>query len=294
MHEEMELGGDIKTAKGGGDFVIGTGMEDSDDEAAGVDPELTPMPTNLESSRKFLDMLAKVIVYWFLFSIVACIAMWITGFVENKDVLWGIIILNAVTSGVGAFAIYQYGVIQDMIDEFKRQNDIYSGELTDLAENRDKLKGEVAELNDDVDEMQRSAADLEKQVEAFGPLLEQLGIIAKDSEELAGIIDETNQIFSDTKRAMLQNERASLLNTYYQVCYLDRSDGMSAREYERFLGMLSEKHRAMFTKRGTFEDLAGEDGIMDANEFQVVLEHVLKDVEETLTIELGGSADPSL
>ena len=60
-----------------------------------------------------------------------------------------------------------------------------------------------------------------------------------DDEKLNDILDETENQYNDLLILTSQCERASLLSIYYQVCTLDRNEGLTKREYNQFLAILN-------------------------------------------------------
>ena len=56
--------------------------------------------------------------------------------------------------------------------------------------------------------------------------------------------------------------------------------GLSKREYNRFKGRLDRETRERFEKHGSFESLAGSDGVIDLAEFSDLMEQILLDMEE--------------
>ena len=58
------------------------------------------------------------------------------------------------------------------------------------------------------------------------------------------------------------------------------SSGLSKREYNRFKGRLDKETRERFEKYGSFESLAGVDGVIDLAEFSDLMEQILLDMEE--------------
>merc|ERR1712083_823486 len=116
----------------------------------------------------------------------------------------------------------------------------------------------------------------------FEGLVEELKNIAGDNEDILALLDNTNKICNDMRKVVLENERAHLLSTFYECAFRDDDNRMDKKEYERFLGRLSKKQREKFESLGTFEKLAGEDGHIDLQEFQDMLENVLREVDELL------------
>lgn len=200
-----------------------------------------------------------------------------------------LVVLPLIFGGVlCAWGTFKFGVIMDQINRFKEENNKYESELGVLRATKDKLAGEVEGLQSTVNELQQDASELENQLDQFEELRKQLEDIAADNEELNRMLEDTNNMFNDMRETVLQNERAHLLNFFYECALKDGDEGMSKREYRRFLGRLSQKQREKFEEQGTFEELAGDDNQIDLREFQGILEKVLSDVDELLKAEFQG------
>merc|ERR1712013_336447 len=81
-------------------------------------------------------------------------------------------------------------------------------------------------------------------------------------------INDVNEMYSSMKNTILSNTRAGIFSAYYNAALMDESEGMSEREYRRFLARLDKKTRGIFQSFGSFESIAGEDELIDLNEFQ--------------------------
>merc|ERR1712142_1070274 len=72
----------------------------------------------------------------------AILGMYIAGFVseELKDLMiWCILGTSLISSLLGAWAVYKYGVIQDQIDRLKEENSKYEKEIEELGNTRKQL-----------------------------------------------------------------------------------------------------------------------------------------------------------
>lgn len=164
---------------------------------------------------------------------------------------------------------------------------VWSEEINQLGETRKKLGSEVSDLQNTVHNLEHDAKELDEEAKEFEGLVEELKDIAGENEDILALLDNTNKIFNDMRKVVLENERAHLLSTFYECAFRDDDNRMDKQEYERFLGRLSRKQRDNFEKQGTFEDIAGEDGHIDLAEFQDILETVLREVDELLKDEFS-------
>merc|ERR1712228_691553 len=170
---------------------------------------------------------------------------YVTGFaaVQFKDIMiWSILGTSLISSLLGAWAVYKYGVIQDQIDRLKKE---------------------------------------------FEGLVDELRNIAGDNQDILALLDNTNKIFNDMRKVVLENERAHLLSTFYECAFRDDDNRMDEDEYKRFLGRLSVRQRDKFKALGDFKTLAGDDDHIDLQEFQDMLEEVLTEVDELLKQEFA-------
>merc|ERR1711933_377744 len=161
------------------------------------------------------------------------------------------------------------------------------GEIGAFTTPRKKLGNEVNELQTTVHDLEHDAKELDEETKEFEGLVEELRNIAGDNQDILALLDNTNKIFNDIRKVVLENERAHLLSTFYECAFRDDDNRMGESEYRRFLGRLSKRQRDNFEKQGTFEDIAGDDDAIDLNEFQDMLEEVLTEVDELLKQEFA-------
>ena len=143
------------------------------------------------------------------------------------------------------------------------------------------MKGHVDDLNGQVEELQRNADELEEQAKQFDGLIHALEEVAGDNEDILKIVDDTNDIFSDMRRTMLENDRAQLLTVFYKCALKDHDDTMNKGEYDQFLGRLTQDQRAKFPSLEKF------DGQIDLDEFTQLIENALGDVDDELAKKLA-------
>merc|ERR1711933_524185 len=137
----------------------------------------------------------------------------------------------------------------------KEENAKYEHEIGELTNTRKKLGSEVDELQTTVHDLEHDAKELDEETKEFEGLVEELRNIAGDNQDILALLDNTNKIFNDMRKVVLENERAHLLSTFYECAFRDDDNRMDKQEYERFLGRLSRKRRDNFEKQGTFEDI---------------------------------------
>merc|ERR1712228_604212 len=109
---------------------------------------------------------------------------YITGFVavEFKDIMiWAILGTSLISSLLGAWAVYKYGVIQDQINRLKEENAKYESEIGELTNTRKKLGDEVNDLQTTVHDLEHDAKELDEETKEFKGLVDELRNIAGDN-----------------------------------------------------------------------------------------------------------------
>ena len=97
------------------------------------------------------------------------------------------------------------------------------------------------------------------------------------------MLDEVNAQYTDLVDLISQNERASLLSIYFEVSVLDadRKDGITKREWKRFLGRLNNKTKDLFLQIGDFDQLdLDHSGMLEMGEFEKILDQVIEKQQE--------------
>lgn len=178
----------------------------------------------VEQGKKFLKVFGKLIPTIFAILGIVILGVWIWGFIQTnmkRIIIWIILGCSLLASMLGAWAVYKYGVIQDQIDRLKEENTKYQAEIDTLKQTRVKLGTEVDSLQKTVQDLEQNAAELEAETNQFKGLITELEKIAGDNEDISNLLDNTNKIFKDMRKVVLENERAHLLSTYYECAFRD-------------------------------------------------------------------------
>eukprot|EP01084_Bolivina_argentea_P013503 25362_1 len=186
---------------------------------------------------------------------------------------------------IGMMGVYVWGTVEDCIDWFKDQNNKFENNLDILRSTRGKIKSIAKDVFKDVKTLQTHSKELTKHLSAFEELRNSLEAICGDNQRLEAMLDEINDQYKDLVHVISQNERASLLSIYYEVSILDRDEGLSKKEYKKFLGRLNNKTKALFLEEGDFDALDLDDsGTLDLEEFERILDDVIAK-QEKLTLQ---------
>jgi len=229
--------------------------------------------------------LSKLIVPFFVILAIICVVLTVLGAISiltQISAVFEILLCALIGSSAGALGVYKFGTMEEQIERLSGENSKYEGELGKLRSTTSRLKTEVTSVQASVGGLEKSVDEYQEQLKGFEPLKDELKSVHGDNQEIHDLLESTNRLFDDMSRIAIQNEKAHLLSIYYECEFRDSSDGMSKDEYIRFLGRLSKPQRLKFEKLGTFEELAGADGIIDVQEFQQILSKFLETTEEEL------------
>eukprot|EP01084_Bolivina_argentea_P213105 362062_1 len=147
------------------------------------------------------------------------------------------------------------------------------------------LKKDVRKINDSVDSLKQNTDELNETMKQFDDLKNELAKHCGDDgdmKEISDTVEDLNSSYSTMQTIILNNEKASLLPIYYKVELKDDTKGLSQTEYTQFLARISKEQRKRFKEFGTFEEISGDDGVIDLHEFQALIEQILSNYEEVL------------
>merc|ERR1712154_682158 len=114
----------------------------------------------------------------------------------------------------------------------------------------------------------------------YDELKNSLSEICGDNQQLNDLINDVNDMYNSMKNTILSNTRAGILSAYYDAALKDDEEGMSQREYKRFLARLDKKTREIFKEFGSFEEIAGDEGLVDKLLSEQADELILEQQEE--------------
>lgn len=89
---------------------------------------------------------------------------------------------------------------------------------------------------------------------------------------LNGVLDIENEMNDVAKESC----KALLYTKYYHLeMKNDGEKGLNEKEYDRLINSLTNDQRKRFLRLGSFDQLAGDDGIIDLKEFGLLIERFL-------------------
>merc|ERR1719233_2184127 len=134
----------------------------------------------------------------------------------------------------------------------------------------DKLSKQQAELSAINADLMETSNEYKKNIAKFSEIDNKLKTLGDDNiAGLETLREMSTTVIGSLKKELIQHER-DILRTAHQSFELsgDAEEGMNKEEYERFLAALPEEFRLRFQNMGkTFEEIAGDDGVIDLDEF---------------------------
>ena len=96
------------------------------------------------------------------------------------------------------------------------------------------------------------------------------------------VVSNLDNIYDDIHNIIIENEKTTLYEMYYDVELKDDGKGISKSEWERLISRLSIQQRQRFSKFGTFEEIAGNDCMMSFQEFQGLVKKMLESYDKAI------------
>eukprot|EP00803_Ostreobium_quekettii_P000824 evm.model.scf_36.2 EVM.evm.TU.scf_36.2 scf_36:70360-72153(+) len=183
------------------------------------------------------------------------------------------------------------GTMRHQFNRFKRENDRLSrtsfklqSSVEDFESTNFQLSNHVEALQGTVDDLQDVSEGLHNQLGQFGDLRESMQEFSKESgQDITETISGINGVYDKVYGLSLQNERTLLLRAAQDVEFLDREEGLSQQEFQRFLHLIPQHLRERFEKsKMTFESIAGADHVIDHREMAGLIDTLLAENEEKL------------
>lgn len=266
--------------------AAGASSYESKIDMGGVDD--IEVDKDMEQLSKFTKIISPLFLLFGLVAIICTILSIVNVDGSGGWVTFFIVILSTVVFSImAALGVYKWGTVEEQIDIFKGENDKYASEIDELRNTKEQLAGEVSKLQETTNSMSRDVDNLKATLGQYDELKESLKEICGDNQQLNDLINDVNEMYSSMKNTILSNTRAGILSAYYDAALKDDEEGMSPREYKRFLARLDKKTRSVFEGFGSFEQIAGDDGLIDLAEFQQLVDKLLAEQADELILEQG-------
>jgi len=225
-------------------------------------------------------------VYWVFLGLgLAAIIFMVLGITTGTVSQWiSMLVIIGITlagSFLGMWATYLTGTFEEFTEKMKKENGKFEYNIDQLTSTRGELKQHTKGVFFEVKKLGRDAKELDVTLQQYDELRKDLESLGAQNAEVNKLVDDVNNAFDGMVEVISNNERASLLSIYYEVSCRDDEKGLSSEEYNRFLGRLNQKTKQLFEDEGSFKELAGEDDIIDLQEFEALLDVVIEKQEQS-------------
>lgn len=263
-----------------------TGSPNYESKHNDIEEDDVVVDAEMAQLAKFTKLISPLFLVFGLFAIICMILSIVS--VDGADgwVTFMMVLLSTIIfSIIAALGVYKWGTVEEQIELFKQENSKYEQEIDELRSTREQLTGEVTKLQETTSSLNRDVDNLKATLSQYDELKNSLSEICGDNQQLNDLINDVNDMYNSMKNTILSNTRAGILSAYYDAALKDDEEGMSQKEYRRFLSRLDKKTRAIFQSFGSFEQIAGSDQLIDLHEFQKLVDQLLSQQADELILE---------
>ena len=112
------------------------------------------------------------------------------------------------------------------IERFKGENAKYESQIQSLNSTKMRLADQVRGIDATVSNLSKSADDLKKELKQFDQLRKELEEVAGKNQTINDMINDINGMYDGMKSAVIQNQRSSILQIFYEVQWKDDDHGI--------------------------------------------------------------------
>jgi len=253
--------------------MAGKDTGDMEDSMLDHGPTVKPRKGPFQSCKWFMErplsrwMFAVMLLFGpaCLFWVILKASSGITG-----DILCGVSAIVLSLWGAQHFKILLG--LKENVEKMARNNREFKKENGEMQRQVDKLLKAQVELAATHDTLNRTTNEYKENIAKFKALDEKLNSLADDSIAGLGALKEMSKnVQASIVKEMKQHERDVLSTTFEAVELRDDQDGLSEQEFNQFVSALpanfQERFSTMSEQGKSFKDIAGDDGIMDMDEF---------------------------
>lgn len=206
---------------------------------------------------------------------------------------WEIVvaIVGFVALLLGAQQVFTLRNLAAEVDRFAKENekleetaDRLTIEVNTLQNTKDKLEGQVDKLENTVTDLKHVSDGLQSELDGFEKLKVNFEKFASETgHDITKVLDNANKIYDKMHNNTVQNERALLGKIAQDLEFMDKDVGMSRDEFLKFIERIPENLKKKYREMGkTFEDIAGDDAVVDFTEVQQLIDQLVNDNKEAL------------
>jgi len=168
----------------------------------------------------------------------------------------------------------------------KKEVDVYSTNNKKFAEENSLLSKEVNRFSQAKDELKDTSSRIKEAIKRqeislakFRQLNINLEATGKKNLEILGDLNKMADKMEDKwKEELIKKERKILHVCFDRFEWEDGADGISRHQFTQFKSTLPLEYQLRLTKTGDWKQIAGDDGILQLDEFIDLLDNFAEDV----------------
>jgi len=202
------------------------------------------------------------------------ILVWLIVFLASGT--GGYVMAGIAGSVTGIYGFYHFRLLialREQVEKFIKLNDNFKQENSAVVQEVNKLQNASTQLRSTEDALRQSTEKQKENLHVLNELNNNLSnVSSNNSEALSKIQALSKNMVIKWKDQLLSHERDMISKVFDQFEFKDNSSGLNEQEFGEFLSTLPVRYQARFRKMGDFKKLAGDDGILDFDEFKTVLD----------------------
>merc|ERR1712032_510355 len=175
-------------------------------------------------------------------------------------------IVGFLGNGFAAIFIYNQAALTIQLDKFEAQNKNLGKAVDDMKANNDRLADELNGLNDFKEDLQRFADG--------------------QHEDMAGMMQRSKEMFSTIHNLTRDNNHTLLMRIAQDIEFIDRDEGISKKEFDRFLQRIPKQLQTTVTNMpSSFGDVDKDnDNMISFEEIQSFVENLLANADKDVDL----------
>lgn len=179
-----------------------------------------------------------------------------------------------------SFAAYSFRIglaLREQVKKYAGLNIQFKKENAELSANVDNLNRARAELGGVQSSLAASNKRMGENISKFRSLQENLNKFAGGNiEGMEELQKQAEKMKGSWQDSLIKNEKSIFHKIFEELEMKDDQEDMSREEFEGFLKALPEDYSALFATK-SWEKMAGEDGIMQFEEFKDVVDEIVEE-----------------
>merc|ERR1712150_339539 len=168
-----------------------------------------------------------------------------------------------IMSALGANHFRILLALKKEVDNLSKLNQRFREENMALQQEVDKLGRAREQLSSVEAGLKESNRKLKENVEKFRKLADS------NIEGLEKLQKSSQQVMKTMQENLIRHEKQILMKVFDHLDLKGKTDGLTKEEFENFWTQMPSSYVQRWEKMGkTFEDIAGDDGVLDYDEFR--------------------------